>query len=320
LDATNLHSGAKSTSDTSSLTSSLSLSASHFAPHLANREADAQAETDTDVTETEISTDGEEEEAEGTIGVSGKHKDLYKLLLTAFGHISKKSSKKLDYDALAVVNVAPSVVPNPYLPSFRIYAYNLSGSAYVPARGHVWEESGYGDEESARGGYIGEHIDGHDHEHERDDDATAAAAEEEDKDREENLELDEDEIDEEEEEEEESYPSPLHMSSAPSREERDSRVEVRRHLGDYVDRESWCPEGRQSWACMLTEHWHSSPRSPSRTNRLLTPLGFAQVSWFTWRGRCVCVRLCCLAAFWNGARGMDTFNCYVNLFPSLEWD
>lgn len=65
--------------------------------------------------------------------MSGKHKELYKSLLKDFNHISKKSSKKLDYDALTVVNVGPSVVPNPYLPSFRIYAYNLSGEGYAPS-------------------------------------------------------------------------------------------------------------------------------------------------------------------------------------------
>jgi endopolyphosphatase len=36
-------------------------------------------------------------------------------------------------DDYAVVNVAPSVVPNPYLPSFRIYSYNTTGGTERPS-------------------------------------------------------------------------------------------------------------------------------------------------------------------------------------------
>ena len=60
----------------------------------------------------------------------GKHKELYTLLLRDFNQISK--AEKRHYDSLAVVNVSPSVVPNPYLPSFRIFVYNATGAAYVP--------------------------------------------------------------------------------------------------------------------------------------------------------------------------------------------
>ncbi|CAL1700593.1 unnamed protein product [Somion occarium] len=62
--------------------------------------------------------------------VKKKHKDLYGSLLKNFNHVSKVSN--IDHDNYAVVNVAPSVVPNPYLPSFRIFSYNISGSPYVP--------------------------------------------------------------------------------------------------------------------------------------------------------------------------------------------
>ena len=37
------------------------------------------------------------------------------------------------------------------------------------------------------------------------------------------------------------------------------------------------PEYADTWRCHLTEPWHSDPRSPSRTNALWTPLGYAQV-------------------------------------------
>ncbi|KAG2077407.1 hypothetical protein BDR04DRAFT_1132179 [Suillus decipiens] len=38
-----------------------------------------------------------------------------------------KGSKHLNYDDYAVVTVSPSSVPNPYLPSFRVFSYNISG-------------------------------------------------------------------------------------------------------------------------------------------------------------------------------------------------
>jgi len=47
---------------------------------------------------------------------------LYKTLLKEFSALPK-SPKMADY---AVVNVAPSVVPNPYLPAFRIFSYNIT--------------------------------------------------------------------------------------------------------------------------------------------------------------------------------------------------
>ncbi|TCD66989.1 Endopolyphosphatase [Steccherinum ochraceum] len=66
-----------------------------------------------------------------TITTKKKKKDLYGSLLKDFAHMLK-GVKKVDHDNYAVVNVAPSVVPNPYLPSFRIFSYNLSGPAYLP--------------------------------------------------------------------------------------------------------------------------------------------------------------------------------------------
>ncbi|KAG1783321.1 Metallo-dependent phosphatase-like protein [Suillus placidus] len=38
-----------------------------------------------------------------------------------------KGSEHLNYDDYAVVSVSPSLVPNPYLPSFRVFSYNISG-------------------------------------------------------------------------------------------------------------------------------------------------------------------------------------------------
>ncbi|KAI0347563.1 hypothetical protein BDW22DRAFT_1352033 [Trametopsis cervina] len=218
LDATNLHPGA-------------------HAVEIQGAASDLR-NADTDAARSSPSNDNDT-----TVVVAGKHKELYTTLLKDFNAVSKRSGKKLDYDALAVVNVSPSVVPNPYLPSFRVYAYNVSGDAYVPAaeeqeQGETWHRLGG----LPGGGEGDEHGFGEDYEEEEDDW--------------------EEEVDEE-------------LRDAFARED---RTTVSRHLGDYVDREEWCPPGRENatWACTLSERWHSSPRSPSRTNRLLTPLGFAQ--------------------------------------------
>ncbi|KAH9006990.1 Metallo-dependent phosphatase-like protein [Lactarius hatsudake] len=56
--------------------------------------------------------------------VSEGHDGLFDSLVNDFGDLPKKG--KTDYDNYGVVNVAPSVVPNPYLPSFRIYTYNIT--------------------------------------------------------------------------------------------------------------------------------------------------------------------------------------------------
>lgn len=54
---------------------------------------------------------------------------LVDVLFEDFGELPKKS--KIDLDEFAVINVSPSVVPNPYLPSFRVFAYNISGANMI---------------------------------------------------------------------------------------------------------------------------------------------------------------------------------------------
>lgn len=51
----------------------------------------------------------------------------HKALKKVFKSLPKVS--KLDMDEWAVVNVAPSVVANPYLPAFRVFSYNVTGRA-----------------------------------------------------------------------------------------------------------------------------------------------------------------------------------------------
>lgn len=53
------------------------------------------------------------------------HVSLDKLLLHDFATLPKN----VDYSHFGVVAVSPSVVPNPYLPSFRIYSYNVTQAA-----------------------------------------------------------------------------------------------------------------------------------------------------------------------------------------------
>jgi endopolyphosphatase len=55
---------------------------------------------------------------------TSSHDKLFDSLMTDFDAILKKD--KLNYDDYAVINVSPSVVPNPYLPSFRIFWYNIT--------------------------------------------------------------------------------------------------------------------------------------------------------------------------------------------------
>jgi endopolyphosphatase len=48
-----------------------------------------------------------------------------------------EASEHLNYDDYSIVNVSPSLVPNPYLPTFRVFSYNISGlqSSFVGAVG-----------------------------------------------------------------------------------------------------------------------------------------------------------------------------------------
>ncbi|THV08536.1 hypothetical protein K435DRAFT_641814, partial [Dendrothele bispora CBS 962.96] len=57
---------------------------------------------------------------------TSSHDDLSDQLLTDFANIPKAS--KIDLDGYAVINVSPPVVPNPYLPTFRVFAYNVTGA------------------------------------------------------------------------------------------------------------------------------------------------------------------------------------------------
>ncbi|KAJ7047361.1 endopolyphosphatase [Mycena alexandri] len=53
--------------------------------------------------------------------------DLFETLLADFAAMPK--AKVINLDEYAVINVSPSVVPNPYLPSFRVFSYNVTGAA-----------------------------------------------------------------------------------------------------------------------------------------------------------------------------------------------
>src|ERR1700749_5099282 len=57
--------------------------------------------------------------------VKKKQQDLFGILLRAFSKV--KNLTQLDMDTYSVVHGSPSVVPNPYLPSLRIWGYNISG-------------------------------------------------------------------------------------------------------------------------------------------------------------------------------------------------
>ena len=56
---------------------------------------------------------------------ASRSESLFETIMDNFSEIPNMS--KIDYDNYGVINVAPSVVPNPYLPSFRIFSYNITG-------------------------------------------------------------------------------------------------------------------------------------------------------------------------------------------------
>ncbi|KAG6919426.1 hypothetical protein DXG01_006309 [Tephrocybe rancida] len=116
---------------------------------------------------------------------------LYTTLLQEFAALPT-DPKKMDYAEYAVVNTAPPIVPNPYLPSFRIFSYNVTGAESRPKAS------------------------------------------------------------------------------------KDRKHGHRR--GDRGDKAVYCKvkKNRETWKCFLNETWYSDPESPSRTNKLWTPLGYAQ--------------------------------------------
>ena len=50
---------------------------------------------------------------------------LFETLIQDFSTLPK-SANDIKYEDYAVVNVGPSVVPNPYVPTFRIFSYNIT--------------------------------------------------------------------------------------------------------------------------------------------------------------------------------------------------
>lgn len=62
------------------------------------------------------------------------HEGLYETLLDEFKHLPNESEEE-KLDGLAVISVAPSVVPNPFVPGFRIFSYNVSSEALMKQKG-----------------------------------------------------------------------------------------------------------------------------------------------------------------------------------------
>jgi endopolyphosphatase len=61
------------------------------------------------------------------------HEDLYTVLLQDFAELPKR--KATDEANFVPVNVAASLVPNPYFPAFRIYVYNTTGATSPTIQG-----------------------------------------------------------------------------------------------------------------------------------------------------------------------------------------
>ncbi|KAG1754048.1 Metallo-dependent phosphatase-like protein [Suillus paluster] len=62
---------------------------------------------------------------EGTELSQNSGSTIFETVMDDFEALAK--TKDLNYDDYAVVNVSPSLVPNPYLPTFRVFSYNISG-------------------------------------------------------------------------------------------------------------------------------------------------------------------------------------------------
>lgn len=212
-----------------------------------------------------------------------RKKDLYGTLLRNFTHMRKIPESKLDHGNYAVVNVAPSVVPNPYLPSFRIFAYNISGRAYLPEGCGLGRCNGYGDGD-------GEDWEGDDRRGLRWEDGDRGGVDGESSLRDVSLKREKEEEGEEEGEEEEDgsgcgccgdwrrrrngrYPQNTSSESesplTPRIQPADRRITVQED--DNGTSECYCTRTRKR---MKT--WNSSPNSPSRMNTLWSPLGYAQ--------------------------------------------
>jgi endopolyphosphatase len=58
---------------------------------------------------------------------------LFQALMEDFSAIPRISNDS-DYDNYAIINVSPSVVPNPYLPAFRVYVFNITHTDEVKAK------------------------------------------------------------------------------------------------------------------------------------------------------------------------------------------
>jgi len=56
-------------------------------------------------------------------------KNLFQILMRSFARLEKPS--QLDLDTFSVIHTSPSVVPNPYLPTLRVWSYNVSGLGVV---------------------------------------------------------------------------------------------------------------------------------------------------------------------------------------------
>jgi len=62
-----------------------------------------------------------------------KEGGLFETLIQDFSALPK-SAKDIKYEDYAVVNVGPSVVPNPYVPTFRIFSYNITAADVKSAK------------------------------------------------------------------------------------------------------------------------------------------------------------------------------------------
>ncbi|KAG8976510.1 Endopolyphosphatase, partial [Tulasnella sp. 427] len=153
-------------------------------------------------------------------------------------------TEAINYDDYAIVNVGPSIVPA-YLPSVRIFSYNVTN--WAPSKALI----GGGEE------LVEEQVNGPEEEDEDD-----SEDEDEDEDDEDDNDDDDDDDDGEMDAEEEK------------KKKGSKRHHGHRHDPDKID--CTLKKNRDREECIFKKPRHASKRSPSRRNKLWTPLGYTQ--------------------------------------------
>lgn len=133
---------------------------------------------------------------------------LFDTLIADFSQIPEPL-EEIHYDNYVVMNINSAIVPHPYIPSFRVFTYNITGLSSAAVRDI-------------------------------------------------------------------SSDSYLQMTKATWRRRALQHEQVHTLKKAKCKRKKY----RNTWRCHFGKPWHSDSESPSRSNSLWSPLGYAQVGWY----------------------------------------